>query len=305
MEGDSGVVIGTYENSLVGINIVAEDGESLSTQLKFTNQCHVGHVLSVAAHSQFIASGGDDETIRLLDIRKGVELGTLIHHEGSLNKLVFHESAGTLFLVCASVDGTISIWKCAQWDCLHALTGHKGAVSSLDVHPSGRFLLSVGVDRTLMTWNLMTGRQAFITRLPKAATDVKFSPNGNCFYLVFGSKVDVYDTASVAVKCSLECESPISSLTWWSDDQLLTGHQDGKLILFTIGDKEATQRAVSEDAHKNRIKCVTCMKRAGGKRIAISACSDGLLVFWNVKKSKIVKLSSGEIPGRPICMTTF
>ena len=38
-------------------------------------------------------------------------------------------------------------------------------MSALDVHPSGKLALSVGIDCTMRTWNLVTGRHAYITNI--------------------------------------------------------------------------------------------------------------------------------------------
>ena len=295
------IIVGTYESALVGFDIIGGGDSPISTKLKFTNQCHIGHVLSVATQSSFVASGGDDECIRLLDIRRCVELGSLTHHEGSIHKLVFKESGGKLFLVCASADGTMSVWKCSQWECLHSLTGHKGAVSSVDIHPSGRFMLSVSVDRSLMTWNLMTGRQAFITKLPKASTDVKFSPDGGMFFLVVSGAIDVYDTATVAVKCTIHGDVAISAAVWWSNNNIVVGDQEGTLRLVKVGDEMEDQAQIKE-VHKSRVKCLSTTS-VGGKQLLVSASSDSLLVVWIVGKRRFEQLSSANVPGRPICMT--
>ena len=41
----------------------------------------------------------------------------------------------------------------------------RSAVHSVSVHPSGKLALTVGADRSLHTWNLITGRSAFITNI--------------------------------------------------------------------------------------------------------------------------------------------
>jgi len=40
------------------------------------------------------------------------------------------------------------------------MKGHKGRVSGLSVHPTGKIAISVGQDKALRLWNLMTGRKA-------------------------------------------------------------------------------------------------------------------------------------------------
>lgn len=46
------------------------------------------------------------------------------------------------------------------------MLGHKAAVSSVAVHPSGKLAMSVSVkDGTLRTWNMVTGRVCYIKNL--------------------------------------------------------------------------------------------------------------------------------------------
>ena len=41
----------------------------------------------------------------------------------------------------------------------------RSAINSVSVHPSGKLALTVGADKSLHTWNLITGRSAFITNI--------------------------------------------------------------------------------------------------------------------------------------------
>jgi len=45
------------------------------------------------------------------------------------------------------------------------MKGHKGRVNGICVHPTGKIAVSVGKDRALRLWNLMTGRKASNTKL--------------------------------------------------------------------------------------------------------------------------------------------
>jgi protein MAK11 len=45
------------------------------------------------------------------------------------------------------------------------MKGHKGRVNGMCVHPSGKIAVSVGKDKALRLWNLMTGRKASVTKL--------------------------------------------------------------------------------------------------------------------------------------------
>jgi WD40 repeat protein len=42
-----------------------------------------------------------------------------------------------------------------------------GPVNDLAIHPSGKFFLSAGRDRSLRIWDAMKGRCAYITKRPR------------------------------------------------------------------------------------------------------------------------------------------
>jgi hypothetical protein len=92
---------------------------------RFSNaEAHVGSVRSLAASStgNVFVSGGQDEIIRVYDMKKLKEFGTLHRHEGSVNVMkMFSDS----HLVSAGGDGKVLIWTSTNWTCLSLLRGHK------------------------------------------------------------------------------------------------------------------------------------------------------------------------------------
>ncbi len=126
---------------------------------------------------------------RLYDIHKRVEVGSLLQHDGSITDLAFH---GTTHLLSASEDSKICVWRTSDWECLKVLGGHKGAVTSLAIHPSGKLALSVGTDRTLRMWNMVKGRSGFVKRLADVAEVVRWSPSGASYAVLHRNRVDVY-----------------------------------------------------------------------------------------------------------------
>ena len=88
-----------------------------------------------------LASGGSDEHIRLYDLRRRAEAGELLYHKGTVTSLGF---VGSAHLLSGSDDGTVCIWRVYDWSLLHVLGGHKGPVTALAVHPSGKLALTTG-----------------------------------------------------------------------------------------------------------------------------------------------------------------
>ena len=83
---------------------------------------------------------------------------------GSITHLVFPSRS---YLLSASEDGTLCLFRARDWAVLRQLKGHKGRVNSVAVHQSCKVALSVGKDRTLRMWDLMRGKGSASTKLGK------------------------------------------------------------------------------------------------------------------------------------------
>jgi WD40 repeat protein/serine/threonine protein kinase len=81
----------------------------------------------------------------------------------------------------SAADSLIRVWAVPSGRLLATLTGHKRAMIMLSFSPDGRTLASLADDRTLIFWQVATGRE--LMRLPMPVEDVQghelaFSPDG-------------------------------------------------------------------------------------------------------------------------------
>ena len=62
---------------------------------------------------------------------------------------------------------------------LSILSTFRGPVYNFAIHPTGKMALSISKDRTMKTWNLMTGRCAYTTnvKIGKISYDIKIILN--------------------------------------------------------------------------------------------------------------------------------
>lgn len=89
-------------------------------------------------------------------------------------------------MISGSADGVMCLWKCNKdWTCLHTIRVHTGEVISLALHPSSRLALSVGADKLLKIWNLLTGKLSHSLTLEHIPSQVLFNPSGTLFAIVF------------------------------------------------------------------------------------------------------------------------
>lgn len=276
--GGMELVAGCYEQVLFGF--AARPAESWTVAPDFTHHAHTASLSTVAVNNRYVVTGSRDETIQIYDMKKKIEHGALLQHNGTITCLEFY---GTAHLLSGAEDGLICIWNTKRWECLKSIKAHKGHVTSLSIHPSGKLCLSVGTDKTLRTWNLVEGRSAFIKNLKQNAHIIKWSPNGEKYVTVITNKVDIYKLDTASITGTFTTEKRISSLRFITDSILAIAGGD-EIIRFYSCD---SQKCLCEfKAHENRIKDIYSFEREG-QHVIVTACSDGYIKMWNLDLNKI------------------
>jgi WD40 repeat protein len=102
-----------------------------------------------------IASGSDDQTVKLWDITTGKCLKTLQGHTSWVNSVAISPDGTTL--VSGSADRTIKLWDIRTGECLKTLQGHTQRVQSVAISPDSATLISSSNDQTVKLWDISTG----------------------------------------------------------------------------------------------------------------------------------------------------
>ena len=120
-----------------------------------------------------LLSTGDDQTIRLWNVSGSQDNKlTMFGHENFVECCTFAPpssyqylaslaglqkpppmSSPSEFMASGSRDKTIKLWD-SRGTCLKTLIGHDNWVRALAFHPGGKYLLSVGDDKSLRCWDL-------------------------------------------------------------------------------------------------------------------------------------------------------
>eukprot|EP00112_Aurelia_sp_Birch-Aquarium-sp1_P019717 Seg494.3_Seg494.5 transcript_id=Seg494.3_Seg494.5/GoldUCD/mRNA.D3Y31 product="p21-activated protein kinase-interacting protein 1-like" protein_id=Seg494.3_Seg494.5/GoldUCD/D3Y31 len=299
------VAVGTYNHVLIGIGLSHAKDREKEWQFvpTFTDQGHDGCIKTVATGGKFLASGSTDETIRLYDLKKHVELGSLVQQGGSITEIAF---SGQTHMLSASADGTIAIWECKSWECVKTLKGHRDAVNSISIHPTGRLALSVSKDKTVRTWNLLTGRSAYTTNIKQVGELVIWSPSGDSYVVSSGCKATVYKISDASETCVIDCQKPILTMNFLSENILLLGGELDEVIVYDIKKEKQLQ---AFKAHDIRVKSLKSIKNPVDEKrtLLLTVASDGGLRVWDFDNDSLEEkpkmLTEIHVPGRPICMT--
>jgi WD40 repeat protein/tRNA A-37 threonylcarbamoyl transferase component Bud32 len=138
---------------------------------------HTDEVLELAfsPDGRRLASGSRDGTVLLWDAASGAELKRLASHARAFARLGFSPDGRTL--AEGSESGLVTRWDVATGNEGSPLSGHAGVVRCVAFSPDGTRLASGGEDRTVRLYHL-AGGSAQTLRVPEAANDLAFSPDG-------------------------------------------------------------------------------------------------------------------------------
>ena len=208
------VITGSYDRILHGIIVTIPEPGSKSDNLHFQDNflfnAHSSAIRCLAlsplsskegprTDKLILATGGTDEKVNLYSIStclpdtsplplavsvsslenpKNKELGSLLHHDSSVNVLYFPTRSK---LISASDDNMIAISRTRDWTLLSRikapnpktpgrpsgdtapLGGAPSGINDFAVHPSMKLMISVGKgEKCMRLWNLVTGKKASV-----------------------------------------------------------------------------------------------------------------------------------------------
>ncbi|MFM6270296.1 MAG: WD40 repeat domain-containing protein, partial [Dolichospermum sp.] len=115
---------------------------------------HSNWVWSVAysPDGQTVASGSDDNTIKLWNVNTGNLLQTLKGHSELVSSVAYSPDGQTV--ASGSLDKTIKLWNVNTGNLLQTLEGHSNWVISVAYSPDGQTLASGSGDETIKIWRL-------------------------------------------------------------------------------------------------------------------------------------------------------
>ena len=305
-------------NSLLEMLNPATDEKDSFLKMNFAMAVHDGSVrsLSIASNNKqndivpdTMISCGYDESINTFSLTKQTQSGELKtpSNLGTPTCSSFappNQSSPTHVLVGLS-SGKIVIYRRKDWSVVHILAGHddKG-VTSIAVHPSGKMALSGGSDGKINLWNLMTGKLAFVHKIPNAnargmkctINDIIWSNDGKRYaFCTHQGNITARDmeTGGDLLNIDLPVSSRPNQICFIGGDDglfLAAACNDGGLPVFVVGsvdeedDEAGTRRALMAieplegvaTAGEERFKCIQSVGGGSGF-LVVTANSGGII----------------------------
>ena len=202
-----------------------DDGDTRGHLLGHTNQVNT---LAFKPGSAILASGSDDDTIRIWDLTwnawKSRPVRTLRGHKKDV-KAVAWSPDGTI-LASGSEDHTVRLWNPDNGSDFAILRGHKNDVEAVAWSPDGTMLASGSRDRTIRIWEPAVDTDAPVYVLEGHTGTINtlaFHPTESL--LASGSSDDtirLWDAATGTHKATLTGhKSSVNTVAWNSDGSIL------------------------------------------------------------------------------------
>nr|WP_161501291.1 protein kinase [Rhodopirellula sp. SM50] len=235
-----------------------------------------------------VATGGG--VVSVCDVETGNEAVRITAHNGPATDVVFSADGKWIISSGDDADPVIRVWDAATGDRVSEIEGNEKRIDCLAVSKSGRFLASVGRDRSLRRWDLDAAgaynAHPVIQRFYRF-TSVSFSPDerwviaGSLTQGAFGFPVDGQDELFVSPHLDAVEAVDFSDDGQWGAD----ADRAGTVRLWPIRPstsppwKDAGRDPIGWCAHEEKI---TSLGFSPDGKVVVTASVAGRIRLWNI-----------------------
>ena len=171
-------------------------------------------LIAFSENNEWLASGSDDNTIKIYYTSDWREIRTLSGHNENVESLAFSKNNDWL-ASCSSTGspdykGIIKIWNTSNWSEIISINEHPSKVKSVAFSENNDWLASSDSDATIKIWNTSDWSEIkSLNGQSGAVESVTFSPNNEWLASGSSDNLKIWNTSD------------------WSEIKTLTGHSSG------------------------------------------------------------------------------
>ena len=252
----------------------------LSNMHEYIQNNYARHWINAIINNSIHTVSALKQTISIWNIQTSSEEQRLSGHKDAINDLV---RISDNLIASASDDGTIKIWDTAKAEESCTLTGHLGPISTIDVTPDGKKLVSCSNDKTIRIWDVKDKTEIFTLRGDDAVPlTLTVTPNGNKVISSYmNGSICIWDipTGKLDHKIKGFSDDFISMTVTPDGNKLVLGSTDGIIRILNIQDGKETCKSSSHTDSVNSVvvtpdgkKLISCSDDKTVRVLDISTC---------------------------------
>lgn len=251
-------------------------------------------VICISPDGQILASGSDDNTIKLWEISTGEEIATL----ASSDVPSFQTITGIVFsgemLVNSSDDGSIKLWEVATGTLAGTIASHPEPFHCLAISPDGQILAAGSDDSTILLYRLPQGEKiGMLAGHTEPVQALAISPDGKI--LASGSADNTIKLYRLADRQEIATlwghYAPVRAVAFSPDgQQLASGSADSKIKIWDI----RSRREINTLAGHSDWVLSLAYGSISGELILASASWDHTIKLWNSRTGELLCTIEGH-----------
>lgn len=219
-----------------------------------------------SADGMLLATGSQDDTVKLWDTRTGKEIRTFIGHSEDVTGLAF--SPDGKYLASGSGHGTVKLWDVVNGQELGSLKAHQDKIVTMAFSPDSQILVTgswgyhkaVSFQHSVKLWDVNTGKK------------------------LHEFKAEIFKEDKFTSGSQMNC------LTFSSDGQVLAaGRNDGKIFLWDIDRLLFKRQRLSGHGEE-----ITALAFSTNGKILASGGRDSMIRLWDMETGKLLHILSGH-----------
>lgn len=265
--------------------------------LRQTLKRHTGSVNSVAfsPDGRLLASGSDDNTVKLWEVNTGQVYLTMRGHSNSVISVAF--SPDNQLLASGSIDSTVIIWEVKIGQVQQILNGDSGYLAIVAFSSDGLLLGSGSYDSSVKLLSVKTGEvRQILTGQSRALFPMALSPNGQLLAAKDGSTgVTLWSVETGELRQTLDTSGvfPVQSIAFSPDSRWLASGQWDKTINKTI-DLWSVETGELQKTLELRFGTARSVAFSPDSRLLAAGCTDGTIRLWGVATGELHQRLEGH-----------
>ena len=271
-------------------------------------QGHTGQVKYAAfsPNDSFIVSASMDSTIRIWEVKTGVEIKAL---KGLTSEVLSAEfSPDGKRIVSTFSDGTARIWDLKSGALINTLIGHSNGVNHASYSPDGKQIVTASSDCLIKVWNAENGKLINTFEGHKSMIRrVSFSPDGK---LIVSASADttvmIWDAVSgKPLKVLSGHQDWVNSAEFSADGKLVVSAADdikiwdvesGSLVqTFTLKDES------NKPLYRHGSGVLSASFSSNNNYVVSSSYYDNKTIIWDVATGYPAQVINEQYPVFSVC----